>query len=257
MLITKYVTVEGRIYPVTLSDSSQALQAAYAAGGAIVGLWRPSQETQTEAEQEVGKEAGQPMLQIPPGCLYLTDDPDAADAALLEKAVRRRFGLPFVIGLTKRLKIREFKEDDPLESGKEPADKAAAPGERASEAVFCDAELRSSYINTQYRFYECGLWALEERDLGILVGKAGITDGELGYHIYQPYRRRGYGLEACQAILSYAEQHMGLKEVLIRTRQDNEASIHLAKALGFKPGEELEGLRSYVKEMRCLDDCQL
>lgn len=236
MLITKYVTVEGRIYPVTLSDSFQALQAAYAAGRAVVGLWHPSQEFHPETEEEVGQTVEQTMLQVPSGCLYLTDDPGAADGALLEKAVRRRFGMPFQIGCTKRLKIREFKESDPLEQGREPAG-----------AVFCDALQRSSYINTQYRFYECGLWALEERTFGVLVGKAGITGGELGYHIYPPYRRRGYAREACEEILLYAEQRMGLKEVFLRTSQENAASVRLAKALGFELREELKGLRIYEK----------
>lgn len=229
MLIVKYVTVEGRNYPVTLSDNFKALQAAYAAGGAIVGLWHPSHGT------------GQSGNQIPKECLYLTDDPAAADSELLEKAVRRRLHMPLIIGLTKRLKIREFKEDDPLECEGEAAD--------TSDAVFCNAALRSAYINTQYRFYECGLWALEERGSGILAGKAGITDGELGYHIYRPFRRQGYGAEACHAIMAYAEQQMGLRQLLLKTGQDQEASVRLAEALGFELREEGKGQRIYGKNL--------
>lgn len=231
MLIIKYVTVEGRNYPVTLSDNFEALQAAYAAGGAIVGLWHPSHGT------------GQGGNQIPKECLYLTDDPAAADSKLLEKAVRRRFHMPLIIGLTKRLRIREFKEDDPLESEGDAAD-AGEPG-----AVFCDAALRSAYINSRYRFYECGLWALEERGSGILAGKAGITDGELGYHIYRPFRRQGYGAEACRAIIAYAEQQMGLKVLFLKIGPDREASVRLAEALGFQLREEGQGQRIYEKKL--------
>ena len=64
------------------------------------------------------------------------------------------------------------------------------------------------------------------------MGKAGITDGELGYHIYSEYRRRGFGEEACRAILSWAKKE-GLDRISIRIKPDNTPSLLLAEKLGF------------------------
>ena len=46
MTIEREVTIAGQTYPVILSDENEALQAAKAAGRAIVGLWRENEEKQ-------------------------------------------------------------------------------------------------------------------------------------------------------------------------------------------------------------------
>lgn len=233
MLIKKYVEVEGTVYPVTLSDDSKALQAAYAAGGAIIGIWSPLGGGEDRQRKDSCEDFS--------NCLYLVEDPDDADPAFLEKTVRRRFGLPFSIGTTERLRVREFKKDDPLET---------EPVEEFNNHVFCDRILRDAYIDNQYRFCECGLWALEERKTGILVGKAGITDGELGYHIYQPFRGRGLAEEACRLILTYASEVMELETLRLRTVSENRRSVSLAERLGFELIREEAGWRYYEKRLK-------
>lgn len=215
MRIQKMVTVDGRTCPVTVSDEREALLAAQAAGGAIIGIWR-------EGEEE-----------LPASCLYLIPaDEEIGQAAfreqelspiLLERAARRQLDLPWPIAETERLKIREFAPEDPLE----PA------SEEDGDGVFSDWEKREAYRRNQYRFCECGLWALVRKTDGVLVGKAGMTGGELGYHIYEPFRRQGYGLEACQAILTYAREELALEKATMTIRRENEASRRLAARLGF------------------------
>ena len=169
---------------------------------------------------------------------------EAADDMLLEKAVRRQYGLPWIIAQTKRLLIREFTKDDPLEA--ESADDG--------DGVFSDRARREDYIDNQYRFHECGLWALVLKKSGLIIGKAGITAGELGYHIYGPFRGRGYAFEACSAILGYAEEELGLRHVRIKTGEGNEASVRLAEALGFSRTEDTEqkseGILTFEKYMQ-------
>ncbi|MEG1144175.1 MAG: GNAT family N-acetyltransferase [Clostridium sp.] len=223
MLILKSVTVEEIEYQVTLSDDSQALQAAYAAGGAIIGIWN---ETWQKGDGLAS-------------CLYLVTDPEDVDGRMLERVVRRRFNMPWRIGETKRLFIREFKKEDPLE--------AESEGSAGSELpIFCDKSRRDAYIDSQYCFHECGLWALEDKDTGMLVGKAGVTDGELGYHIYRPFRGQGYALEACREILKYAEKEMQLQEIFLRIQRDNQPSIGLANRLGFKIIREEQDILIYA-----------
>ena len=77
------------------------------------------------------------------------------------------------------------------------------------------------------------MWALERRADGVLVGKAGLTDGELGYHIYEPFRRQGYALEACRAIVKYGFETLELDKIRLRTKRSNTASRILAEKMGF------------------------
>lgn len=229
MTIVKEVTVEGTRYPVTVSDDNEALLAAAAAGRAIIGIWDPSVR---------------PLGAGFDACLYLVCEMEAADDMLLEKAVRRQYGLPWIIAQTKRLLIREFTKDDPLE----------AESDDDGDGVFSDRARREDYIDNQYRFHECGLWALVLKKSGLIIGKAGITAGELGYHIYGPFRGRGYAFEACSAILGYAEEELGLRHVRIKTGEGNEASVRLAEALGFSrtedTGQKSEGILTFEKYMQ-------
>lgn len=205
------VTVDGQLCPVTVSDEQKALQAAYAAGGAILGIWR---------EDSPGFEH----------CLYLVTGEEDITPELLERTARRRLDLPWVIVGTERLLIREFAAGDPLEP----------ESDQDGDGVFSNWEKREAYRRSQYRFSECGLWALEERETGKIVGKAGLTDGELGYHIYPEYRRRGYAKEACQAILRYAAEELELSSVWLKIEKENRASRLLAESLGFRVTKEEE-----------------
>ena len=122
------------------------------------------------------------------------------------------------------------------------------------DACLYDRARREDYIDNQYRFHECGLWALVLKKSGLIIGKAGITAGELGYHIYGPFRGRGYAFEACSAILGYAEEELGLRHVRIKTGEGNEASVRLAEALGFSRTEDTEqkseGILTFEKYMQ-------
>lgn len=208
----KEVMVDGRLCPVTISDEKQALQAAYAAGGAIVGIWGPDT-------------SGFDL------CLYLVTDPEAVTERLLERAARRRLNLPWHIAETKRLLIREFTPSDPLEP----------ESEYDGDGVFSNWEKREAYRRSQYRFAECGLWALVDKHRDVIVGKAGITDGELGYHIYPEYRGLGYAKEACRAILAYGAEELGLETLSLKVKKENAASLALAEKLGFSHQEERDG----------------
>ena len=175
MTIEREVTIAGQTYPVILSDENEALQAAKAAGRAIVGLWRENEEKQPADYSS---------------CLYLITDPEDADETFLERVVRRHLALPWLIAETDRLIIREFSQDDPLE----PASAEDADG------TFSDWNKREEYRKHQYRFAECGLWALERRADGVLVGKAGLTE---------------------------------LDKIRLCTKRSNTASRILAKKMGF------------------------
>ena len=206
MTIVHSVTVEGRTCPVTVSDEREALLAALAAGGAVVGI--------------IGKKGED----LPEGLRYLCTDPEDLPEKYLERVARRHLSLPWVMARTERLIIREFTDSDPLEE--------ANPHD--GDGVFSDREKRRAYIESQYGIAECGLWALVRKADGRIVGKCGLNDGELAYHIYPEFRGQGLALEACRAVIRLAFSEEEMEALYLRVREENKASLALAKKLGFE-----------------------
>jgi ribosomal-protein-alanine N-acetyltransferase len=75
--------------------------------------------------------------------------------------------------------------------------------------------------------------------LAILIGSGGFKgrpeDGrvEIGYHVREAHRRRGYATEALRALLTWAFAHPEVRNVIAETAADNAASIGLLEKLGF------------------------
>ena len=66
---------------------------------------------------------------------------------------------------------------------------------------------------------------------------------ELQYMVDEKYRRQGYGLEMCRAILERAFDRYGADEVWMRIHPDNVPSLCLARKLGFvRVCREADGL---------------
>lgn len=133
--------------------------------------------------------------------------------------------MPWIISTTKRLIIREMCMED-----------------FSSIEAFDTPESLREYIRCQYGFYQYGIWVLVQKEDGRVVGQAGLSHLELGeeialqlgYHIYEPYRRRGYGKEACLEILRYAAESLDCP-IYAQIDASNEASIRLAVSCGFTP----------------------
>lgn len=236
----------GKFHSVLISDEPQALLAAKAAGRAVVAV---------EGEADVWSFRGVD---------YVVPSAEAAEE-VLEDVVRRHLGMPWIIGVTGRLILRELTAED------WPGLSRFSPDLLPHE-LFQDRLALEAYIRNQYGFYEYGLWALILRENGALIGLAGLKNPELparfrellyaapsepetgsctdipcpetgsctdipwlelGYCIDLPWRRQGYGLEGAAAVMEYAH-----KELKVRCcaciRRDNKASRRVAEGLGMK-----------------------
>jgi len=83
-----------------------------------------------------------------------------------------------------------------------------------------------------------GMWAIERKTDGALIGRAGFLDPEgwpgceLAWLLARNAWGQGYAFEAAQAALACGRREQGLREVISLIRPDNARSIALAGRLG-------------------------
>lgn len=91
-----------------------------------------------------------------------------------------------------------------------------------------------------------GVWAVEERASGTLIGRIGCfePDGHPGFEIaYTLARRawgRGYAREGAAVALAYAREVLGREEIISVIRPTNTASIGVARSLGAAVDRSIE-----------------
>jgi RimJ/RimL family protein N-acetyltransferase len=83
-----------------------------------------------------------------------------------------------------------------------------------------------------------GLWAVEDRATGALVGRIGCWEPEgwpgfeIGYALARPFWGRGYATEGAHAALRYAREVLGRDRIISLIRTENAPSIRVAERLG-------------------------
>ena len=91
-----------------------------------------------------------------------------------------------------------------------------------------------------------GMWAVEERATGALVGRIGCLEPEgwpgfeLAYTLARPFWGRGYATEGAQAALDFAWNALGRDRVISLIRAENRSSIRVAERLGAVAEGEVE-----------------
>lgn len=115
----------------------------------------------------------------------------------------------------------------------------------AYEHAFSDAEA-TAWLDRQimrYQTYGFGLWALIDRESGVLVGQVGLTmqpveDTELleiGYLLKRRFWHQGYATEAAAACRDYAFHVLDADCVCSIIRENNIASRGVAERIGMLP----------------------
>lgn len=122
-----------------------------------------------------------------------------------------------------------------------------------------------AYIRTAYRLQGFGLWSVLYQ--GKVIGCCGYepwsgfrrpesSDApafaddhfalEMQYMLDPAYQRMGFGTEMCRASIRYAYERLGVDEIWLRIRRENQGSQALAKKLGFRAAKSGETV-SYWK----------
>lgn len=91
-----------------------------------------------------------------------------------------------------------------------------------------------------------GLWAVEERATGRLLGRIGCHEPEgfpafeIGYVLAREAWGKGYAREGVAASLNFARHALGRSEITSIIRPDNTASIKVATSFGAQAAETVE-----------------
>lgn len=193
-------------------------------------IWIVSSRQQKKIADSLGiASIGEPQC----GTRYAVESLAELDIEYLERVRRRYNHIPWDIGETERCLIRELSLSDL------PAlyELYAKPGMTDYVEPLYDyeteLEYQKAYIENMYGFYEYGMWLVFSKETGKLIGRAGLEHNEVGYMIAPELWNRGYATEVCSFIIDYARENTDFEELYCRIDERNEASVRLAKKLGF------------------------
>ncbi len=137
--------------------------------------------------------------------------------------------------VTERLRLRRYTladEEELFEVFADPQAREFYPemSERAKVGAWIEWNLRN------YDEFGFGLWALELKASGAFIGDCGLTyqevegrsELEIGYHVTQRERRKGYATEAARACLDFGFRRTACASICSVVRPSNTASRTVA-----------------------------
>ena len=208
MKLLKNINIDGIDYKVLISDEAFALKEAKSRGIATVAI-----DTKGVLDLSLAE--------------YAVEGLESIDDEFLKKVICRKHNKPLTILDTDRLSLRELTCDDYVK-----IESSQALSE--SGRYFEDEETFLNYINITYRFFDYGIWAVEDKGNSDFIGMAGLYFGNdkgryfLSYFISPEYRNKGYAYEISKAIIKKVYKKV---KPAIEIKKGNIASIKLAEKL--------------------------
>lgn len=200
---------------------------------------------------------------------YFIEGFEDADAAYFTRIYQREKNIPWLIGETERLIVREMTPGDTKALYALYEDKSVVefmedlPRNLQEEEVYI-----ADYIDKMYGFFGFGMWLVVLKETGEIIGRVGFQnveaqsgkeeeteskcaeyDGadcrvgslenaenlvELGFMIVPKYQRQGYAYEACKTAVTYMRTEFPEYQITARCKSENIAGIRLCKKLGIE-----------------------
>jgi RimJ/RimL family protein N-acetyltransferase len=140
---------------------------------------------------------------------------------------------------TERLTLRPFREADvnPFFELSQDADVMRYVGDRRVPTLQEAWRAVAGWLG-HWALRGYGQWAIEERDAGRLIGRAGIINPvdwpgpEVGYLLGREWWGKGYATEAARAAMEWGFEDRGFEDLLSLIDPANAASIAVAMRLG-------------------------
>lgn len=152
---------------------------------------------------------------------------------------------------TERLRLRQFTEGDLDQYAPMVADREVMRYIGTGAAMNRMEAWRSiAGILGHWQMRGYGMWALELKASGELIGRAGFLNPEgwpgfeLGWMLARAHWGKGYALEAARRALGYAFDDLGRDRVISLIRPGNARSIRVAETLGERLAGEVRLMRA-------------
>jgi len=159
---------------------------------------------------------------------------------------------------TERLRLRPFTLDDVdayyQRISSDPDVMRYLPGGKPRPRI--DSQWVIGYFMRHADLHGFGVWALEDKASGTLIGHAGLEfipnaqdEIEIAYTLAKAYWGRGLATEAARASLSYGFEALNLPEIYALAFPENAASQNIMRKLGM----HYEGVteRYYGESLAC------
>ncbi len=172
---------------------------------------------------------------------YFIEGFDDADATYFTRIYQREKKIPWIIGETERLVIREMTPEDTEALYHLYKDKSVVefmedlPPNKDEEKEYI-----ADYIDKVYSFFGFGMWLVELKDSGEIIGRVGFQNYEeedlveLGFMIVPQYQHKGYAYEACEAAIVYMREEFPEYRITARCKDTNVRAIELCRRLGIE-----------------------
>ncbi len=190
--------------------------------------------------------------------MALQEGYESLDETYMEHLKARFFEVPVIIGETQRVILREMKLSD--------LDRiygfAGAQREPVLEA-FLKETLEASkthlqaYINHMYPMCDYGIWAVELKMTGEMVGLCGLGQTEiegqmctdLGYYICPKCRNQGFATECIEIVLDYTKNYLEFPVIYAIIKEENRVSARILRKFGFQNLKKCENNLILKKEL--------
>ncbi len=166
---------------------------------------------------------------------FITDG--VPDFGHLEKIYCHLRNLPYVIGSSDRIVVREEKFEDLSTIYEMYNDSDCKKYLEALPAIDSfDKKERFETVKNGYMLYEYGMWIIEKKDSGEVIGRVGFEylDEErvsVGYVIKFSERNKGFATEALKLAIGYLNDVCPKIKTVARCNRDNVFSVKTAKKL--------------------------
>lgn len=172
---------------------------------------------------------------------YFIEGFEDADATYFIRIYQREKNIPWMIGETERLVIREITLVDTDALYQLYADKSVVefmedlPTNKDEEKEYI-----ADYIDKVYSFFGFGMWLVQLKETGEIIGRVGFQNYEeedlveLGFMIVPKHQHKGYAYEACEAAIAYMREEFPEYQRMARCKAENVRAIELCRRLGIE-----------------------
>ncbi len=169
---------------------------------------------------------------------YFIEGFEDADATYFMRIYQREKKIPWIIGETERLVIREMTPEDTEALYRLYKDKSVVqfmedlPLNKDEEKEYI-----ADYIDKVYSFFGFGMWLVELKGSDEIIGRVGFQNYEeedmveLGFLIAPEYQHKGYAYEACEAAIAYMREEFPEYRRIARCKSTNARAIELCRRL--------------------------